>query len=284
MKKKTKLNEWGYNLLTPIMRVLFKLWYNPTIVGKEYIPKEGSIIIASNHKHVYDQCLAIMATKRNIHYMAKKEYFDKQYKEGKFPWFFKGAGCIPVDRTIKDSDAVDSALEVLNDGYVLGLFPEGTRNAVKESRAQELYDTYKKELNMSFEMFYDGVRREKTSQVDYFEELMKRRVIKREEFIDNIFIVDNVLRELVRREKITEEEYYEHIFLPFKFGAVSMAHKTNALVVPFVTTGEYKFRSHNLNVVIGKPIKVSDNLEESNKKLRQEMIELYKESLQMTEK
>ena len=284
-KKDIKKEKCGiYKFFRTVLGPIYKFYYNPKIKGRENIPTDGPIVVVGNHIHIMDQCNVCASTKRCIHYMAKKEYFDKQYKEGKFPWFFKGAGCIPVDRTIKDSDAVDSALEVLNDGYVLGLFPEGTRNAVKESRAQELYDTYKKELNMSFEMFYDGVRREKTSQVDYFEELMKRRVIKREEFIDNIFIVDNVLRELVRREKITEEEYYEHIFLPFKFGAVSMAHKTNALVVPFVTTGEYKFRSHNLNVVIGKPIKVSDNLEESNKKLRQEMIELYKESLQMTEK
>lgn len=123
MKKKTKLNEWGYNLLTPIMRVLFKLWYNPTIVGKEYIPKEGSIIIASNHKHVYDQCLAIMATKRNIHYMAKKEYF-----EGKLAWFFKLVGCIPVDRGNKEDVSKDIAMEVLKNKGAIGIFPEGTRN------------------------------------------------------------------------------------------------------------------------------------------------------------
>lgn len=123
MKKKTKLNEWGYNLLTPIMRVLFRLWYNPKIVGKEYIPKEGSIIIASNHKHVYDQCLAIMATKRNIHYMAKKEYF-----EGKLAWFFKLVGCIPVDRESDDDISKSIATEVLNNKGAIGIFPEGTRN------------------------------------------------------------------------------------------------------------------------------------------------------------
>ena len=123
MKKKNKLNEWGYPLLTPLMRLLFRLWYNPKIVGKEYIPKEGPIIIAGNHKHLYDQCLAIMATKRNIHYMAKKEYF-----EGKLAWFFRLVGCIPVDRESDDDVSKEIAIGVLNNKGEIGIFPEGTRN------------------------------------------------------------------------------------------------------------------------------------------------------------
>lgn len=51
---------------------IFKLYYNPKIINKEYIPKDGSILIVGNHKHLYDQCLTIVATKRGIHYMAKK--------------------------------------------------------------------------------------------------------------------------------------------------------------------------------------------------------------------
>ena len=81
-KHKKNKGEVAYKILTPLMRFLFKIYYNPKIENKESIPKNGPIIIVCNHKHVYDQCLAIMATKRPIHYMAKKEYFD-----GKFAWF-----------------------------------------------------------------------------------------------------------------------------------------------------------------------------------------------------
>ena len=126
MKNKIK-GEIGYRLLTPIMRILFKLYYNPKIINKEVIPKDGPILIAGNHKHVYDQCLTIMSTKRVIHYMAKKEYFDS-----KLAWLFKTVGCISVDRTKKDENAVNSALEVLNNGGAIGLFPEGTRNKTKD--------------------------------------------------------------------------------------------------------------------------------------------------------
>lgn len=202
MGKKRFKGEIGYLLLTPIMRVLFRLYYNPKIINKEVIPKDGPILIVGNHKHIYDQCLTIMATKRVIHYMAKKEYFD-----GKMAWFFKLVGCIPVDRSIKDHNATDKALKVLNSGGAIGLFPEGTRNKTKD-----------------------------------------------------VFL------------------------LPFKFGTVSMAKKTNATIIPFGLTGDYKFRSKNLTIRYGTPFKVEDmDLEDANKKLYEEVERLMRESLKENE-
>ena len=127
MKRKRFKGEIGYLLLTPIMRILFKFYYHPTIINKEVIPKDGPVLIVGNHKHVYDQCLTIMATHRPIHYMAKKEYFD-----GKMAWFFKLVGCISVNRQIKDTHATEQALDILKNGGAVGLFPEGTRNKTKE--------------------------------------------------------------------------------------------------------------------------------------------------------
>lgn len=203
MGKKRFKGEIGYSLLTPIMRVLFRLYYNPKIINKEVIPKEGPILIVGNHKHIYDQCLTIMATKRVIHYMAKKEYFD-----GKTAWFFKLVGCIPVDRSIKDHNATDKALKVLNSGGAIGLFPEGTRNKTKD-----------------------------------------------------VFL------------------------LPFKFGTVSMAKKTNATIIPFGLTGDYKFRSKNLTIRYGTPFKVGEmDLEDANKKLYEEVERLMRENLEGEEK
>ena len=278
-KNKIKEDCGLYKFFRITLGPLYRFYYHPKIKGRKNIPKEGPIIVVGNHIHIMDQCNPASATRRCLHYMAKKEYFDRQYKEGKFPWFFKSAGCIPVDRSKKDTEAVESAMDVLNKGFALGLFPEGTRNAVKESRAQELYDLYQKELNMDFKSFYEAIKHEKTSQVDYFEELMNNRLIKREEFINYLFIVDNYLKELVRKGRIREDDYYEHLFLPFKYGAVSLALKCNALIIPFVTTGHYKFRSKDLNVLIGEPFRVSADLEESNRRLRQVMINLYKMSI-----
>ena len=197
--KKTKNKKFiMYHIYRVVLGFLFKLYYNPKIIDKEFIPKEGPILIVGNHKHVYDQCLTIIATKRSIRYMAKKEYFDNK----KLAWFFKSAGCISVDRSKKDNKSVSSALEVLNNDGAVGLFPEGTRNKTKE------------------------------------------------------------------------------FLLPFKFGAVSMASKTDATLVPFGLTGDYKFRSKNLTVRFGKPFKVGNmDLETANKKLYKEVEKLMKKNL-----
>ena len=195
--KKPEDKELGYKLLTPIMRVAFRLYYNPKIIGAEKIPKDSSIIIAGNHKHVFDQCLTIMATKRVIHYMAKKEYFD-----GALAPFFRLVGCIPVDRSRKDSSSAKSALKVLRKDGAIGIFPEGTRNKT------------------------------------------------------------------------------ENFMLPFKPGTVRMADKTDAYIVPFGLTGDYKFRSKNLTVRYGEPFKVGDmSIEEANQKLHDEVERLMRENL-----
>ena len=67
-----KLPEGGYKFSRAVLGVFFKLYYNPRVINKEVIPREGPIIICGNHKHVYDQCPVILSTKRVVHYMAKK--------------------------------------------------------------------------------------------------------------------------------------------------------------------------------------------------------------------
>ena len=65
--------------------------------------------------------------------------------------------------------------------------------------------------------------------------------------------------------------------LPFKFGAVSLAKKSNALIVPFGISGEYTGRKGNLVCRIGKPFSVSDmELEDANELLREKILKLMK--------
>ena len=58
-----------------------------------------------------------------------------------------------------------------------------------------------------------------------------------------------------------------------------MAHKKNALLVPYAITGDYKFHSKNLKIRIGKPFRVDDNLEKANEKLDKEIKKLMKENI-----
>lgn len=263
-----------YRVFRNVLGPIYRFWYKPKIYGKENILKDGPIILVGNHIHIMDQCNIVISTKRNIHYMAKKEYFDNK----KVAWFFRSSGCIPVNRSIHDTDAKDAAIEVLNEKHALGLFPEGTRNSLKEERIKELYDKYYKDEFITYKKFYKRVRKNKTSFVNYLEELFNNKVIDKNDFIYGLLDSKKYLNELIDKNIITEKDYYEHILLPLKFGAVSMAAKTDAYLVPYGINGDYKFRGKNLTIRIGKPFKVYGDLAKANLKLAKEITKLIKES------
>ncbi len=69
------------------------------------------------------------------------------------------------------------------------------------------------------------------------------------------------------------------IIMPFRFGAVSFASKTNTKIVPFAITGNYCFRSKDLQIEYGKPIDIKDmDLESANKLLEKKVIELLQKN------
>ena len=124
-----------YKFLRVIIGTIARIYYAPKIINKKVIPESGPIIVAGNHRHATDQYLAGISTKRVLRYMAKREYFDgtqslfgnptKPSKLGcKVSKFIvETAGCIRVDRDIKDVTASEQALEVLKQGGAVGIFP-----------------------------------------------------------------------------------------------------------------------------------------------------------------
>ena len=70
---------------------------------------------------------------------------------------------------------------------------------------------------------------------------------------------------------------YTELLLPFKFGAVSLAQKTNSLIVPFGIKGSYSFRSKDLIIKIGKPFSIENmSLETANTLLYNKILSLIK--------
>ena len=74
------------------------------------------------------------------------------------------------------------------------------------------------------------------------------------------------------------------ILLPFKFGAVSLAQKTDSYIVPFGICGKMKPFKKRVIVNFGEPFKVDGDLEESNEKLRNIIIDLIEKGKDEYEK
>ena len=268
-------HKTGYKILLSILKPIYLFYYRPTIINKENIPKEGPIIICCNHIHLFDQNNILISTKRMIHYMAKKEHLD-----GKFGWFFRAVGCIRVDRDIHDDNAKEKAISLLNNGYAVGIFPEGTRNQVfgKKDINLKLYELYKDKY--SYKKFIKILKKNqvKISELNLLDKLLEEGRIDKKDYVNNALNISDYLKELLSKNIISKEEYNDSIFLPFKYGAVSMAMKTNSKIVPCVIKGKYKFWNNKLTITFGKPIEINQNgdIEKYNKILRETMLEEYK--------
>lgn len=112
-----------YRIVSPIIKILFNFIFKPTYIGLENIPKEGKCILVGNHTSNLDCLLLISSTKRTIHFLAKDSLI-KGFKK----IIFQNMGIIPVNRKIHDKNALNSAIDILNENKVIGIFPEGTIN------------------------------------------------------------------------------------------------------------------------------------------------------------
>ena len=119
-----KPKTWLYHVLKPILHVVIFIMYKPKFVHKEYIPAIGPVITAGNHQRlVMDSMMIGLATPRSLRYLAKKEHFTGFKK-----FFYGNVGCVPVNRGNSDNNAKAMMIKLLNEGNIVNIFPEGTRN------------------------------------------------------------------------------------------------------------------------------------------------------------
>lgn len=114
-----------YDVMVTVFRYLPKILFKAKYIGLENVPKTGSLIIASNHRNAYDPGLIAAAKVRKIHYMAKLELF---MINPFISWFWRHCNAFPINRGHSDQSSVNYAIKLVEEGKVLGIFPEGTRS------------------------------------------------------------------------------------------------------------------------------------------------------------
>lgn len=189
-----KENKLLYKTLKILIKPILKILYRPKAYGTENIPKEGPIIFAGNHKHAVDPVVVMTHTDRIVHYMAKESIF-----KGLHGKLLEKIGIIKVYRTKSNPVAVNEAIQILEQGGTIGIFPEGTRNRTNE-------------------------------------ELLK-----------------------------------------FRHGAVAIAQKANAPIIPFAIKGKYRLFRKGLSIEFGQPVDVAGiEIEVANDIIRNEILKLLR--------
>lgn len=116
-----------YWVFKAVLKPLLKALYRIRAEGLENVPKKGPAILAANHLSFLDSFfIPLVVKRRKVTYLAKADYF----KTWKTSWFFKSAGQISCERGggDKSQQSLEIALDVLKDGNLLGIYPEGTRS------------------------------------------------------------------------------------------------------------------------------------------------------------
>ncbi|MBL3700094.1 lysophospholipid acyltransferase family protein [Leucobacter luti] len=114
-------------IIGPFLKTLYRPW----VEGAENIPATGPVILVGNHLSVVDSFFLPVMIDRRVYFLAKSDYFTGKGLKG---WivktFMTAVGQLPIDRSGgKASEAsLNTALGVLDQGEVLGIYPEGTRS------------------------------------------------------------------------------------------------------------------------------------------------------------
>ncbi len=122
-----------YFLLKYLIGPFILLFWRPIVYGRENLSIKGKAIIVSNHRSMADPLLLALISPRVVHFMAKKEIFKNKISAA----FFHMLYVFPVDRKKADLLSLKNALQVLNQGKVFGIFPEGKRAVTHELDALE---------------------------------------------------------------------------------------------------------------------------------------------------
>ncbi|MEH7075618.1 lysophospholipid acyltransferase family protein [Neobacillus drentensis] len=117
-----------YDFAKSVVTGVFKPLYRVEAIGLEHFPKEGGVLLCANHIHNFDPIIVGIMAPRPVHYMAKEEIFSVPVLGN----IVRKCNAFPVKRGFSDREALRTGLKILKDGFVFGLFPEGTRSKTGE--------------------------------------------------------------------------------------------------------------------------------------------------------
>lgn len=133
------------DLVRTLLEALFRVLFTYECLGEEKLPATGGAVIAANHPSYLDPILLSLQLKRPIRFMA----WDALFRVPLLGALVRLFGAFPVDtRPGQGRSAYDTARFLVEDGELVGIFPEGRRSQsgwmeehLREGAARLAWDT-----------------------------------------------------------------------------------------------------------------------------------------------
>ncbi len=113
-----------YRFAIAVLWPVYKFIFRAKARGVENFPKDTNCILISNHISAWDPLtIGLFYKESEVHFIAKDSLFKFRPLAAILRWLH----AFPVSRGESDMAAMRACMQVLRDGHVLGVFPEGTR-------------------------------------------------------------------------------------------------------------------------------------------------------------
>ncbi|KYP80482.1 lysophospholipid acyltransferase family protein [Ferroacidibacillus organovorans] len=112
-----------YQFARDFMRYVVILLFQIRVTGQEHLPDQGAVLLCSTHKSNWDPVLVGCFSKREVAFLAKEELFSLKW----LGHIMHKLHAFPIRRGAGDRGALRTSLQILEQGEVLVMFPEGTR-------------------------------------------------------------------------------------------------------------------------------------------------------------
>ena len=116
--------QFHYRFIHVVIRPLLSTLFKFQVFGAENVPSSGGVLLMTNHASYVDPIFIGAGVDRNLRYMARSTLF----RHGLIKWILLNLNAFPVIQGAPDRKAIRCALQILTDGELLNIFPEGTRS------------------------------------------------------------------------------------------------------------------------------------------------------------
>jgi 1-acyl-sn-glycerol-3-phosphate acyltransferase len=123
MSQRSLPSRLWYRLLQSVLQAAAVLIYHVRFSGRENIPREGGVLVVSNHQSHLDPPLVGVGCPRRMNYLAR----DTLFRFAPFGWLIHSVDAIPIDREGIGLGGIKESLRRLKRGEMVLIFPEGTR-------------------------------------------------------------------------------------------------------------------------------------------------------------